>query len=330
MSFEPGRKYSREEIQEIFRRAAERQSNKREADDGLTLNELQKIGDESGIPPEYIAAAARDLDRPAREQAPVDEEPETPRGVERFYGMKASARIEQTVPGRVGDEAWADIVRVLESVFQNKGEVSEAGPLREWRLASSFGFDMRAFGSGSGVNDWLKLFDSMSDPTKGPVTVEVSPEGDRTRIEMSYAMPNGRLWEGPGFIAMFLSIAAVVTTVFGFVGEPMILIAPLIMLLLSVGLGGSVLVSHRNEILETKERMRKAMKRIEQMQTARHAGQSRNAQEEKAQEEKAQEENAQEETVQEKNPASRPLLDVEDEPAAEESASDRSSRRSRA
>ena len=166
------------------------------------------------------------------------------------------------------------------------------------------------------------------------MTVEVCPEGDETRVEMMYAMPNGRLWEAPGFIAMFLSIAAVVMTVFGFVGEPMILIAPLIMLLLSVGIGGSILVSHRNEIRETKERMQKAMKRIGQIQSARHAEESEDVHEENAHQEAAQEAGEQKESLQEEaqeeRPESEPLLDVEEEPAAEESGSGRSSQRSRA
>lgn len=329
MSSESDRRFSREEVQEIFRRAAERQAKRRESDEGLTLDELQQIGEESGIPPAYIAAAVRELDGPELEETGSPATNDAPRGLERFYGMKSSARFERVVPGRLDDAAWDDIVAALESTFQNKGETTTAGPIREWHLASSLGFDKRAFGPGTTASDWLKIFDSMSSPTKGPVTVEVCPEGDETRVEMAYAMPNGRLWEGPGFIGLFLSIAAVVMTVFAFVGEPMILIAPLVMILLSIGLGGSILVSHRNEIQETKERMRKAMKRIEQMQSARHAEQSEDVQEQNAQEEDVQKGSVQEKGGREANTESRPLLDVEDESAAEESAPERSSTRSR-
>lgn len=340
MPSETDRRFSREEIQEIFRRAAERQAKKRESDDGLTLDELQQIGEESGISPEHIAAAVQEFDRPESETVAPPEPTDVPRGIERFYGMTSSARFERVLPGRVDDAAWSDIVAALESTFQNKGKTTTAGPLREWHLASSLGFDMRMFGPDAGAGDWLKIFDSMSSPTKGPVTVEVHPEGDETRVEMSYAMPKGRLWEAPGFIAMFLSIATVVMIVFGFVGEPMILIAPLIMLLLSVGLGGSILFSHRNEIEETKERMQKAIKRVAQIQSARHAkeseeGQKQNVQEktdqaETTQDETTQVESTQDEGAEEEKAKTRPLLDVDEEPAAEESASERSSRRSRA
>ena len=349
MSFESDRRFSREEIQEIFRRAAERQAKKRDTDDGLTLNELQQIGEETGISPDYIAAVVRELERPEPEEAAPPSTNDAPRGIERFYGVKSSARFERVVPGRLDDPAWDDIVAALDSTFQNKGKVTTAGPLREWHLASSLGFDMRAFGPGTTASDWLKVFDSMSSPTKGPVTVEVCPEGDETRVEMVYAMPNGRLWEGPGFVGLFLSIAAVVMTVFGFVGEPMILIAPLIMLLLSVGIGGSILVSHRNEIHETKERMQKAMKRIEQMQIARptskpsaHSTRSDQIERDQTEREEAQSErlkqrnkprsrseSVENESAQEKHTDSKPWPGVEDTSAEEESTPGRSSQRSR-
>jgi hypothetical protein len=120
----------------------------------------------------------------------------------------------------------------------------------------------------------------------------------------------------------------VVTVAFGFVGEPMILIAPLIMLLLSIGVGGSVLVSHRNEIEQTKERMHKAMKRIGQIQSARRTGKSATENEPVGEEEADSSGAAKEEGTREGR--DRPLLDVDEEPAAEESASGRSSQRSRA
>jgi len=159
---------------------------------------------------------------------------------------------------------------MLESVFQNAGETTEAGPIREWHLASSLGVDKRLFASGSTVSDWLKAFDSMSTPTRGPVTVEVRPEGDDTRVDMAYEMTRERLWEGPGLTALFLTIAAVVSVVFAVVGEPAILIAPAVMSIIAIGLGSYTYVAHRNEITRTRERMEKAMDRIELLQAARH------------------------------------------------------------
>jgi len=279
MASTPERRYTQEEIQEIFRRATERQAGKQQAENGLTLDELRRIGEESGIDPAHINAVARDI---ARDETGAPgatlQVPDAPSGVERFYRMPASAQIRGVVPGLVDDAAWTEIVPMLESVFQNAGETTEAGPIREWHLASSLGVDKRLFASGSTVSDWLKAFDSMSTPTRGPVTVEVRPEGDDTRVDMAYEMTKERLWEGPGLTALFLTIAAVVSVVFAIVGEPVILIAPAIMLILAIGLGGYTYAAHRNEITRTRERMEKAMDRIELLQAARH-GQRAAAQE---------------------------------------------------
>lgn len=271
MTDRPERRFTQEEIQEIFRRAAERQAGKQQAENGLTLDELRAIGRESGIDPAHIDAVARDIARDeTRAPGVTVQVPDAPSGVERFYRMPASARIRGVVPGPVDDAAWREIVPMLESVFQNAGETTEAGPIREWHLASSLGVDKRLFASGSTVSDWLKAFDSMSIPTRGPVTVEVRPEGDDTRIDMQYEMTQERLWEGPGLTGLFLAIAAVVSVVFAVVGEPAILIAPAVMSIIAIGLGSYTYVAHRNEITRTRERMEKAMDRIELLQAARH------------------------------------------------------------
>jgi len=264
------RQYSNDEIQDIFRRAAERQQAAKEGqgDKGLTLDELRQIGEESGLDPAHIEAAAREIALGSKGDEPIRLS-HTPKGVERFYGMSSSARIDRVLPGAVDDQTWDDMVDVLESVFQNAGKSTTAGPIRDWHLASSLSFDRRIFEAGTTVNDWLQIFDSMSQPTRGPVTVEVRPEGSGSRVEMSYAMPYGRLWEGPGLILLFGSIAVLTGGISLAVGEPMVLIATFVMLVLSVCLGSYTYVSHRTEISQTQERMEKAMDRLQHLQAAR-------------------------------------------------------------
>jgi len=77
------------------------------------------------------------------------------------------------------------------------------------------------------------------------------------------------------------------------VGEPMVLIATFIMLVLSVWLGTYTYMSHRAEISQTHERMQKAMDRIQHLQAARTDGG----------------EYAMEEPATEENGVSAPLLD---------------------
>lgn len=264
------REFSRDEIQDIFRRAAERQKNAHRTGGGLTLDELRRIGEESGLDPAHVEAAAREIERGGVVPAKADlETPEQLTGVEHFYGLPATARIAQVLPGRMDDATWRDAVDVMESVFQNEGESTVAGPMREWQLSSSLAIDYRMFSESSTPGDWLRMFDSMSNPTRGLVTVETHPEGDGTHVEMSYAMPMGRLWEGPGLTGLFLAIGLVTIVVYLVVGEMPILIAPLVMMLLATGLGLYTRIAHRNEILETRERMEKAMTKIRHLQAAR-------------------------------------------------------------
>ena len=60
------RRYTKDEIKAIFEEAANAQETARrtsQQDEGLTLEELQAIGAESGITPEFIARAAARLGR---------------------------------------------------------------------------------------------------------------------------------------------------------------------------------------------------------------------------------------------------------------------------
>ncbi|PEN12277.1 hypothetical protein CRI94_14685 [Longibacter salinarum] len=322
------RRFSTEEIQDIFRRAAERQQAARgEGDEsGLTLAELKQIGEESGLSAAHIEAAAADLAGGLASEEVAAQTVREPRGVERFYRTSSWARVDRVLPGQVDAETWEEMVKILESVFQNAGKTTTAGPIREWHLASSFGFDLRALQSGSTPGDWLRIFDSMSTPTKGPVTVEVRPEGSGTRVEMSYAMPPGRLWEGPGLMLLFLTIAIITTVVSVTVGEPLVLIAPAVMLLLAAGLGSYTFVSHRNEIELTRERLEKAVERLYHLQAAKTGQKEAEPQGHAASAQR----DSEDESATRAASSSEPLLDsIEDRPSEAEGSASESPRRTR-
>src|SRR5690606_34000637 len=65
------RRYTEAELHAIFERAAKRQEEARRAEaashGGLTLAELQEIGEASGIDPAHVAAAAAELSAPKPE-----------------------------------------------------------------------------------------------------------------------------------------------------------------------------------------------------------------------------------------------------------------------
>lgn len=111
------RRYDGPEIEEIFRRATERDQAPRRAldrDDGLTLAELQEIGREVGIAPARVADAASALGRPSGSPLPLS--------------------VSRTVPlpREPTDEEWERLVADLRATFRAAGRVHRHGGLKGW------------------------------------------------------------------------------------------------------------------------------------------------------------------------------------------------------
>lgn len=111
------RRYTGAEIEKILRRATER----REAPDrglstgeGLTLRELQEIGEEVGISPERMADAASTLDRSDGSILPL------------------SVRHTVSLPRDPTDPEWERLVADLRSTFEAPGNLHVQGNLRGW------------------------------------------------------------------------------------------------------------------------------------------------------------------------------------------------------
>lgn len=117
------RRYSEDEVREIFDRAAARAEGVAPASqDGLTLAELQAIGREVGLAPEHVAEAASTLAVALKPQ---------PRRTE--FGMPVSVgRIVELPRAPTGAE-WERLVAELHSTFGARGSEHTSGNLREWR-----------------------------------------------------------------------------------------------------------------------------------------------------------------------------------------------------
>ena len=117
------RRYDDQEIAEILERATnERTSGPLPArGTGLTLREIEQIGEEVGIQPERIADAARALD--LRSNAPA---------VERFLGAPRSVSRTLHIPRAPTDDEWNRVVADLRRTFDAKGKLESHGGLRSW------------------------------------------------------------------------------------------------------------------------------------------------------------------------------------------------------
>ncbi len=121
----PERRYDEQEIAAIFKQAAtDQESAQRHLPhtEGLTLAELQQIGKEAGITPEFIARSAAAVDRTDHTQPP-----------RRFLGLPISVARTVDLPGPLSDENWDRLVVELRETFQARGKRQRDGSLREWK-----------------------------------------------------------------------------------------------------------------------------------------------------------------------------------------------------
>jgi hypothetical protein len=117
------RRYTEKEITTIFQMAAEGPSTSRRQlarADGLTLADLQAIGQEVGISSDAVAHAAHMLE--VRQGA-----------VSRtLLGLTIGVERRVTLHRRLTDEEWERLVVQLRDVFRARGSIKADGSLRQW------------------------------------------------------------------------------------------------------------------------------------------------------------------------------------------------------
>ena len=117
------RRYSDEEVSEIFAKAAEGQERVRAPltrNEGMTLAQLQDIGQQAGISADAIAGAAQSL--AVRAPPPA-----------RLLGMPVSVERSIALDRRLTDAEWEQLVVQLRTVFNASGVMGGQGGFREWR-----------------------------------------------------------------------------------------------------------------------------------------------------------------------------------------------------
>lgn len=181
------RTYSEKEVSAIIARAVERQkeADAGAAESGLTLDEIERLGRESGIDPAHLRAAASEMDTAGRTLNRQTEQTRTEVLVERW--IDAPFQIE----------AWEDVVAVLRerhgasvgAAFGLEGGegVKQIGSSYEWSHVNSLGVRTR---------------------------VTVSPRDGRTRLRMAQLVGlSSPTVEGVGygfFVAVLPALVALV------------------------------------------------------------------------------------------------------------------------
>jgi len=117
------RRYSEEDAAEIFRRAAELEQSAPQslaAREGMSLAQLQAFGQEAGLAPELVAAAARSL---VQDRAPE---------IRETLGLPMGVRHVVELDRPMSDERWETLVGELRERFDARGQVRVDGRLRQW------------------------------------------------------------------------------------------------------------------------------------------------------------------------------------------------------
>lgn len=117
------RRYNEQEVTEIFSRAAEAQGDATRAlpsGEGMTLAELQDIGQQVGMTAEAVADAARSLDR---------HEPQFRR---QLLGLTLGVGRSVALERRLTTDEWERLVVMVRETFDARGNVKSEGGLRQW------------------------------------------------------------------------------------------------------------------------------------------------------------------------------------------------------
>jgi hypothetical protein len=122
------RRYGEEEVREIFSLATtgDARDHALSGDSGgMTLEELQRIGQEAGIEPARVAQAAATL--AARGSAPP---------VRRSLGLPIGVSRVVDLPRAPTDREWERLVAEARTTFGTQGRARTSGGLREWSVGN--------------------------------------------------------------------------------------------------------------------------------------------------------------------------------------------------
>ena len=115
------RRFSEAEVAQIFERATSVHAVQVTSNTaGMTLAELQSIGQEVGIPPEQITRAALSL------------RPSEAKPTQRFLGMTTGVAHTVHLSRKLTDEEWERFVAEVRETFNAQGTMTSEGSLKQW------------------------------------------------------------------------------------------------------------------------------------------------------------------------------------------------------
>ncbi|HET8713961.1 MAG TPA: serine/threonine-protein kinase [Gemmatimonadales bacterium] len=157
------RRYDKNEVDEIVKRATEMEAANTTASGAMTIGGVQALAGEVGVAPELVRAAADSLRRPATPTPPA-------RANQPNRWISGPTRIvfERIVDGELPESEYETLVDEIRQVLQDAGQVSQFGRSFTWSALRP--------GSNSGVRRNLEI--------------TVSIRGGRTRVTVQENLAN--------------------------------------------------------------------------------------------------------------------------------------------
>ena len=157
------RRYDRDEVDEIVKRATELEATNKTAAGAMTIGGVEEIAGEVGVKPELVRQAAESLRRPSTPN------PSGPANVRNpWVGGPTRLIFERVLDGELPESEYETVVDEIRQVLQDAGQVSQFG--------RSFTWSSQRPGSNSGVRRNLE--------------VTLSIRGGRTRVTIQESLTN--------------------------------------------------------------------------------------------------------------------------------------------
>ena len=122
----PRRRFDKDEVQEIVKRATEMEASNKTASGAMTIGGVEALAEEVGVAPELVAAAAESLQRPSYVPAGV------PNRTNPWVNGPTELYFETVIEGELPESEYAAVVEEIRRVMRNAGQVSQFGRSFSW------------------------------------------------------------------------------------------------------------------------------------------------------------------------------------------------------
>jgi len=124
------RRYDKDEVQEIVKRATEMEATNKTASGTMTIGGVQALADEVGVAPDLVRAAADSLQTPYVAPGPLAQN-----RTNHWAGGPTELFFERVIEGELPESEYATVVEEIRRVLRNSGQVSQFGRSFSWIAA---------------------------------------------------------------------------------------------------------------------------------------------------------------------------------------------------